>query len=347
MKKYLLPETGAFYKTNMHCHSTVSDGKYTPAELKEMYSAHGYSAVAFTDHDVFFAHDELTDEHFVALHGFELGVGFATPESLVYPGVVKEHCSHFCFVALNKDDMRPVCLHRTKYLPVLGKNSALNTPKMAWGDEPDYEKVYTPDGVNDIFAKGKARDFFVTYNHPVWSLEGYSFYSQYKGMAALEIFNYGNIVAGYDDCNPHEYDELLRLGNRIGCIGGDDNHCRKSPDDPLFDCFGAWTMINAKQLDYDGLADGLRNGNYYASMGPEFKSLWTENEIIHVETSPVRSIIFSTGIRRAKHIGNSKTESVTSADFECTPHDDYVRITLVAQDGSKAFSRAYFTDELI
>ena len=34
MKKYLLPETGNFYKANLHSHSTVSDGTLTPAEMK-------------------------------------------------------------------------------------------------------------------------------------------------------------------------------------------------------------------------------------------------------------------------------------------------------------------------
>ena len=33
MKKYLLPENGNFYKANLHCHSTFSDGKWTPEEL--------------------------------------------------------------------------------------------------------------------------------------------------------------------------------------------------------------------------------------------------------------------------------------------------------------------------
>ena len=27
MRKYLLPETGNFYKSNLHCHTTMSDGK--------------------------------------------------------------------------------------------------------------------------------------------------------------------------------------------------------------------------------------------------------------------------------------------------------------------------------
>ena len=35
MKKYLLPREGQFYKANRHCHSTVSDGRWSPERLKE------------------------------------------------------------------------------------------------------------------------------------------------------------------------------------------------------------------------------------------------------------------------------------------------------------------------
>lgn len=52
MKKYLLPKSGSFYKANLHCHSTVSDGKLTPEELKKIYKEKGYSVIAYTDHDV-------------------------------------------------------------------------------------------------------------------------------------------------------------------------------------------------------------------------------------------------------------------------------------------------------
>ena len=38
------------YKANLHCHSTVSDGKLTPAELKDAYKNHGYSILCITDH---------------------------------------------------------------------------------------------------------------------------------------------------------------------------------------------------------------------------------------------------------------------------------------------------------
>ena len=37
MKKYLIPEEGKFYKANLHCHTTISDGKMTPEEVKAYY----------------------------------------------------------------------------------------------------------------------------------------------------------------------------------------------------------------------------------------------------------------------------------------------------------------------
>ena len=49
VKKYLLPKDGNFYKANLHSHTTVSDGRFTPAEAKKIYLEKGYSIVAFSD----------------------------------------------------------------------------------------------------------------------------------------------------------------------------------------------------------------------------------------------------------------------------------------------------------
>ena len=39
MKKYLLPNDVNWYRANMHCHTTHSDGQMTPEEVKELYKA--------------------------------------------------------------------------------------------------------------------------------------------------------------------------------------------------------------------------------------------------------------------------------------------------------------------
>ena len=58
MRKYLLPENGTFYKANLHCHSTVSDGKLSPEEMKAEYQKRGYSVIAYTDHKVMVPHPD-------------------------------------------------------------------------------------------------------------------------------------------------------------------------------------------------------------------------------------------------------------------------------------------------
>ena len=104
MKKYLLPSDGQFYKANLHCHTTVSDGKLTPAEVKEAYKSRGYSIVAYTDHDVMVAHPELDDENFLALTGYEIEV----TETWDGPFANKK-TAHMCFIAMSRDVERQVC----------------------------------------------------------------------------------------------------------------------------------------------------------------------------------------------------------------------------------------------
>ena len=65
------PSTSHLYKACLHTHSTISDGNFTPEEIKRQYKALGYSVVAFTDHEVLRRHDELADDSFLPLAGLE------------------------------------------------------------------------------------------------------------------------------------------------------------------------------------------------------------------------------------------------------------------------------------
>ena len=67
----LLPEAG-YYKANLHCHTTLSDGEFTPERIKAAYQEQGYSIVAFTDHRRYENHTQLNDEGFLALAALEV-----------------------------------------------------------------------------------------------------------------------------------------------------------------------------------------------------------------------------------------------------------------------------------
>ena len=340
MKKYLLPETGNFYKANLHCHSTVSDGKLSPETLKGAYMAHGYSIIAYTDHDVMIPHHELTDERFLALTGYEMEVN---EPSNGRPFNMIKTC-HMCFIALEQKKNEQVCYHRSKYL--FG-NSVNSRDKVKFDESlPDYERVYSHEGISEMMKMGRDNGFFVTYNHPGWSMESYGDYSGYENMNAMEICNYGCVVVGYPDYDPKAYDDFLMQGKRIYCIAADDNHNGKPLDDRASDSFGGFTMIKADKLEYRTITKALEAGNFYASQGPEIKALWVENGEIHIECSAADRITLNTGRRRADIRFDRSGGGLTSASFKIAPEDVYVRLTVIDKEGYPANTNAYFTDEI-
>ena len=45
MKDQILLPEGTYYKANLHCHTTLSDGHLTPQQVKEEYQKQGYSII--------------------------------------------------------------------------------------------------------------------------------------------------------------------------------------------------------------------------------------------------------------------------------------------------------------
>lgn len=337
MIRYLLPEKGNFYKANLHCHTTMSDGEGTPEEVKETYKKAGYSIIAFTDHDVLLSHQDLTDESFLALNGFEFAVG----EFNKHWDLTK--CCHLNLIALDENNLIQPAWHRTEYL--YGSNRFQRDKVKFDPNVPDFLRCYSAECVNDVIRLGKEHGFFVTYNHPAWSLENYEQYSKYVGMDALEIINTSSCNQGYFDVNPTQYDDLLRQGKHIFCVAGDDNHSQAPVDDPRCDRFGGFTMFKAPELTYKAIASALVKGEFYASEGPEIKALWYDDEtkILHVETSEAVRITCTTAARRGRIADRSKVGgTVCSADFKLDQLDGYARVTVRDVNGKCAFSNAFW-----
>lgn len=328
MKKILLDSNKPFFKANLHCHSVLSDGSKTPEELKEMYVQQGYSVLAYTDHDILIDHSDLCDDNFLALNSYEMEI--TRPDSFV--------CCHLCYIALSPDNLTQVCYHRNDYL--FG-----NAPKyrqLLKFDEskPDFIREYTPECINKMIAEGRENGFFVTYNHPSWSLENYENYSKYKGMNAMEICNFGCFESGYDDYNSKEYDDILRNGQHIYCIATDDNHNRRN------DSFGGFTVINADKLEYRTITKALEDGKFYASMGPSVYELWYEDDKIGIKCSDAAKIVLNTGTRRTEVVYGDEQNPVTEGVFDVRDTDNYVRITVTDFSGKHANTNAYFVNDL-
>lgn len=338
MKKYLLPESGNFYKANLHCHSTYSDGKKTPAEIKEIYKNLGYSVVAYTDHDVLIAHDELNDEKFLALHGYEMEIN----EPRISDTQIPKTC-HICFIGIDPENMTQPMWHRTKYL--FGHATEHRDEVKFDENAPDYERRYTGEGICEIMKTGRESGFFVTYNHPTWSRENYSNYINYEGMHAFEMFNGSCIASGFEDYNPRVYDDILGSGKKIYCIGADDNHnghfgTRRD------DSGWGFTVIKADNLEYKTITKALVDGNFYASEGPEIYELWYENGKVHIKCSGADRINCNYMSRKAETVLSNNDIPVTEATFNVPEGCVYFRITVTDMRGRHATTNAYFLEDL-
>lgn len=331
MKKILLSSDKNFYKANLHCHTNISDGKLTPEEVKEEYKALGYSVVAYTDHDLYITHDYLNDENFLALHGFEVEIN----EGHTYPGTAFIKTCHICNIAIEPDNLvQPLF---DPFYAYVG-NAKNYIDKVQKGSE-SYRRIYSGEGISEMMKTYRDAGFFVTYNHPTWSQERYPEYTSYHGMYAMEIMNGSSDSIYFDEYNPRVYDDILYAGERIYCIGADDNHS-------MNDIGIAFTEINAENLDYRTITKALVDGNFYASEGPEIYELTYEDGKIRIKTSPAQKIICAYDIRKAGGAVAEEGTFVTEAEFTKPDGAGYFRITVTDGQGRHACTNAYFFDEL-
>ena len=286
--------------------------------------------LAITDHGVFIPHNELSDADFLMLNGIEY--------RCLDEGNTNRQC-HFCAIAGSEETVLQPMYHRTKYTWA-GGNEARALVRF---DEslPDYERVYSARGVCEMMQNCRDAGFFVTYNHPAWSLERYPDYMGYEGMHAMEIFNYRSADSGYPEMNESVYDDMLMGGKRLFCIATDDNHTAES------DAFGGYTVIGAKRLAYKDIADALFEGRFYASTGAEMDEMYVEDGMLYVKTPPAREIRVFTGNRYAARLLGTREAPVTEMCFDVSdPRCRYFRVVVTDFEGKQAFSRAYFPQEI-
>lgn len=327
---YLLKNNVPFYKANLHCHSTVSDGEFSPEELKKLYKNKGYSILALTDHEVLVPHDELNDDAFLTLPGYELQTfGDKHLPKLMrrvshmnfYPKDAHNSTQPFFSISDVMQLDTPPDISRVKHLG-------------------EIEKEYSAEGINRLIRLGREAGFIVSLNHPTWSKEDASIYTNLEGLFAVEIYNHDCHLAGYDCYCPYVYEEMLRSGQHIGCIATDDTH---HPED----LFGGFTMISAPELSHAAVIKALEQGDFYASRGPEIKELWYENGRFHIECTAAAEIVLSNSGRRkpANSVKRDPKGEITSADFPLDENDLFVRFTVMDAQGRTANTRAYWREE--
>ena len=155
-----------------------------------------------------------------------------------------------------------------------------------------------------------------------------------EGLHAVETVNGGCI--GHGDITTVHLQEMLRYGMKVIPVAGDDNH-------GVREIGLAYTVIKAPKLTYSDLIDAYKKGDCYASTGAEITELYIEDGVLHIGVAEESRItLFSEG----RYI--SIADNCKAAAFTLCPEKmgSFFNLSVKAQGGGVAFTRAYYFDEI-
>lgn len=333
MKKILLDKNKKFYKGNMHCHSTFSDGNQTPEDLKKAYKGAGYSFLAITDHEVVYDHSYLDDEEFITIPSTEYSIKEDYSQSTLKNFNLK--VCHLNAYAKKQHDV-----NNSLYSVNVDHYSSKEKKEEMVKKYGDYCKEYSANGVNELIKRANDMGYFVAYNHPRWSLDEYNQYINYEGLWAVEIFNTACNNDGLYGYETNVLDDYLKAGKKIFASCGDDNHDIKNS-------FGAFVMVNAESLTYEKIIEGLLNGNFYTSTGPIINSLIIEDGIVKIECENAKKISLSTRGRKGFLKSAGENEFINYAEFKVLKDYEFFRIDVIDEKGRRANTQPYYLKDLL
>ena len=333
-RKHLLPQVNPYFKTNLHTHSTISDGQLTPEELKQAYKALGYQVLCLTDHNTIINHSNMNEPNFLMLTGVEININSPICNNM------GGKTYHLNLIAKEPDNLWcPAKIDRWFFV------SEEYESKIQYDD---MDLQYNAESINAMIAKANEKGFLVTYNHPTWSCQTYPDYAGLKGLWGMELRNTECCMMGHNENNARVYTDMLNNGLRIFPLGTDDTHYRRSLGK-------SWIMVGATELSYGSIINALEKGDFYMSCGPEIKDLWIEDGILKVLCSDASRINLETHGRFASNIVAEDNTWIREAEIDLTRFVEkangdptaYIRLTITAPDGTYAATRAYYLNELV
>lgn len=316
---------GNWYKGNLHCHSTNSDGDLTPEKVAELYRENGYSFLAISDHDLYSDYrNELDCDDFIILPALETSAVLYKDKEKTER--LRIHHIHGLLGTkkMQQEAPRGVFEHLEKYPPRLYYE--------------DWDGAAVAQELSDDL---KAHGCITIYNHPVWSRVREEEFVHIDGCIALEIYNYGTVnesATGYDFIH---WDVMLRNGKKLFATASDDNH----NDGIVEDSFGGFIVVKAEQLEHESIIEAIMNGNYYSSSGPEIFDWGIRDNTAYVECSSVNRVDFIAGnyINAGfSVVSKEKEDNITRAEFKLRRNEQYIRIQCTDKYGKTAWSNPIF-----
>lgn len=150
----------------------------------------------------------------------------------------------------------------------------------------------------------------------------------------MEIYNHSSQCENGSGYALSHWDSILKRHSNFLGFATDDSHF--VPEQQFWK--GGWIMVNAAACTQQEILHNIRRGNFYATQGPEFKTIeYTENTV-KVETSPVAYIRLIGSRMAGSWINAMEKESLLHAEFQLPSDWPYARIEIEDIDGKRAWS---------
>ena len=244
----------SWYKGNLHCHTTNSDGDSSPKFVANYYRDLGFDFVSITDHN------HLTKP---------AEAGEFDDDFIVIPGDEYTSHVHICGIGIESvipwDETNSIVDGINLAVDEIKEQegfSILNHPNWRWAIDIDH------------MIKGKKTDAFEVYNSGTscnsMGFEGrLSMDELWDKLLSQEIYLYG--VAA-DDTHTFQYPI---------------DPWRDPPGK-------GWVCVEAESLTVEHILASLKAGRFYASGGVSFQKLINSKDEIYIEIAPVDKMKYKT-----------------------------------------------------
>lgn len=170
--------------------------------------------------------------------------------------------------------------------------------------------------------------------HPYWTGNSIHDGLRYE-FHGLEIYNHTSHCENGSGYALSYWDGMLKHNPNFLGFATDDSHF--APGEPYWK--GGWIMVNAADCSQFKILESIRKGNFYATQGPEFKTIQYGHNTVVVETSPAAYVRLIGPRRKGRWVSALGDENpICLAEFERPSDWPYMRIEIEDFSGKRAWT---------
>jgi hypothetical protein len=187
VRNFPFDQSGSYYRGNIHCHTTNSDGILSPQEVADAYRGRGYDFIAMTDHFLGRYDYPVTDSRSFRCEDFTTLIGAE--------------------------------------MHVMGLQNGILWDLLAIGLPFDFGRLSPDESDVELVTRAQATGAFVAIAHPHWNGVVHADGARIiEHTDAVEIHNEGHTLDSDRGSGWYLADSLATAGHRFSTFAADDAH---------------------------------------------------------------------------------------------------------------------------